>query len=86
MGLKQATGLPLSRLSDICGSLLTEGVVRESMISPATGTGRGRPRSLLELDLTAAGRACVRYDQESVTTATRRSGGNLFIGSVAGTP
>ena len=69
VGLKQATGLPLSRLSDICGSLLTEGVIRESMISPATGTGRGRPRSLLELDLRRLGVACVRYDQESVTTA-----------------
>ena len=56
VGLKQATGLPLSRLSDICGSLLTEGVIRESMISPATGTGRGRPRSLLELDLRRLGR------------------------------
>ncbi|BBO35192.1 hypothetical protein PLANPX_4804 [Lacipirellula parvula] len=69
VGLKQSTGLPLSRLSDICGSLITEGVVRESMISPAAGTGRGRPRSLLELDLRRLGVACVRYDQESVTTA-----------------
>lgn len=69
IGLKQATGLPLSRLSDICSSLLNEGVVRESMISPATGTGRGRPRSLLELDLRRLGVACVRYDQEHVTTA-----------------
>jgi predicted NBD/HSP70 family sugar kinase len=69
VGLKQATGLPLSRLSDICGSLLNEGVIRESMLSPATGTGRGRPRSLLELDLRRLGVACVRYDQESITTA-----------------
>jgi predicted NBD/HSP70 family sugar kinase len=66
--LKQATGLPLSRLSDICGSLLNEGVIRESMITPASG-GRGRPRSLLELDLRSLAVACVRYDQEHVTTA-----------------
>lgn len=69
IGLKQATGLPLSRLSDICGSLLNEGVIRESMISPAMGTGRGRPQSLLELDLRRLGVACVRYDQDHVTTA-----------------
>lgn len=69
IGLKQSTGLPLSRLSDICGSLLNEGVIRESMVSPASGTGRGRPRSLLELDLRRLGVACVRYDQDHVTTA-----------------
>jgi predicted NBD/HSP70 family sugar kinase len=67
--LKQATGLPLSRLSDICGSLLNDGVIRESMITPATGGGRGRPRSLLELDLRRLGVACIRYDQEHVTAA-----------------
>lgn len=67
--LKNVTGLPLSRLSDICGSLLNEGVIRESMLTPALGGGRGRPRSLLELDLRKLGVACVRYDQEHVTTA-----------------
>ena len=67
--LKHVTGLPLSRLSDICGSLLDEGVIRESMITPAIGGGRGRPRSLLELDLRSLAVACVRYDQEHVTTA-----------------
>jgi hypothetical protein len=36
--LKQATGLPLSRLSDICGSLLSDGVIRESMVTPAVVT------------------------------------------------
>ncbi|HEX6963325.1 MAG TPA: ROK family protein, partial [Lacipirellula sp.] len=67
--LKQATGLPLSRLSDICGSLLNDGVIRESMVTPAVGGGRGRPRSLLELDLRRLGVACVHYDQDHVTTA-----------------
>lgn len=67
--LKHATGLPLSRLSDICGSLLDDGVIRESMITPALGGSRGRPRALLELDLQRLGVACVRYDQEHVTTA-----------------
>jgi predicted NBD/HSP70 family sugar kinase len=67
--LQQDTGLPLSRLSDICGSLLTDGVIRESMITPALGGGRGRPRSLLELDLRRLGVACVHYDQDQVTTA-----------------
>jgi glucokinase len=59
----------MSRLSDICGGLLHEGVIRESIVAPATGNGRGRPQSLLELDLRRLGVACVRYDQEHVTTA-----------------
>jgi predicted NBD/HSP70 family sugar kinase len=67
--LKHVTGLPLSRLSDICGSLLDDGVIRESMLTPAVGGGRGRPRSLLELDLRSLGVACVHYDQDQVTTA-----------------
>lgn len=67
--LQHTTGLPLSRLSDICGTLLSEGVIRESMVTPALGGGRGRPRSLLELDLRRLAVACVRYDQEHVTTA-----------------
>ncbi len=67
--LGHATGLPLSRLSDICGSLLNEGVIRESMITSAVGGGRGRPRSLLELDLRSLGVVCVRYDQDQITTA-----------------
>ncbi len=69
VGLKQATGLPLSRLSDICSGLLRDGVIRESMVAPAAGNGRGRPRSLLEIDLRGLGVACVKYDQEHVTTA-----------------
>ncbi|RIK87896.1 MAG: hypothetical protein DCC67_01345 [Planctomycetota bacterium] len=67
--LQQATGLPLSRLSDICGDLLSDGVIRESMVTPAVGGGRGRPRSLLELDLRRLGVACVHYDQDQVTTS-----------------
>jgi predicted NBD/HSP70 family sugar kinase len=69
IGLKQATGLPLSRLSEICGDLLRDGVIRESMIAPPTGSGRGRPQSLLELDLRRLGVACVRYNQDFITTA-----------------
>jgi predicted NBD/HSP70 family sugar kinase len=69
IGLKQATGLPLSRLSEICGDLLRDGVIRESMITPPTGSGRGRPQSLLELDLRRLGVACVRYNQDYITTA-----------------
>jgi predicted NBD/HSP70 family sugar kinase len=69
IGLKQATGLPLSRLSDVCGELLRDGVIRESMLTPPTGSGRGRPQSLLELDLRRLGVACVRYNQDYVTTA-----------------
>lgn len=67
--LKQATGLPLSRLSDICGCLLDEGFIRESMMTPAVGSGRGRPRALLELDLRRLAVACVKYDQDFITTA-----------------
>jgi len=69
IGLGQATGLPLSRLSDICSGLLRDGVIRESMVAPATGNGRGRPQSLLEIDMRNLGVACVRYDQDHVTTA-----------------
>lgn len=69
IGLKQATGLPLSRLSDICSGLLRDGVIRESMVAPATGNGRGRPQSLLEIDMRKLAVACVRYDQDHVTTA-----------------
>lgn len=69
IGLKTATGLPMSRLTDICGGLLREGVIRESMIAPANGSGRGRPQALLELDFGRLGVACVRYDQDQVTTA-----------------
>lgn len=69
IGLKHSTGLPMSRLSDICGGLLRDGVIRESMIAPATGNGRGRPQSMLEIDMRRLGVACVRYDQEHVTTA-----------------
>jgi hypothetical protein len=32
IGLKHSTGLPMSRLSDICGGLLRDGVIRESMV------------------------------------------------------
>lgn len=69
VGLKQTTGLPLSRLSEICGELLRDGVIRESMVTPPTGSGRGRPQSLLELDLRRLGVACVRYNQDFITTA-----------------
>ena len=69
LGLKQATGLPLSRLSDICGGLLRDGLIRESMVAPANGSRRGRPQSLLEIDLRRLAVACVRYDQDHITTA-----------------
>ena len=77
IGLKHSTGLPMSRLTDICSGLLREGVVRESMVAPATGTGRGRPQSLLELDFRRLGAACVRYDQDQVTTALVDLGGKV---------
>lgn len=77
IGLKLATGLPMSRLSDICGGLLQDGVIRESMIAPANGSGRGRPQALLELDFSRLGVACVRYDQDQVTTALVDLGGKV---------
>lgn len=67
--LQETTGLPLSRLSDICGELLREGVIRESMTAPAAGKLGGRPRSMLELDLRRLGVACVRYDDQFIRTA-----------------
>lgn len=41
VGLHRRTGLPLSRLSDICGDLLRDGLIRESVVTPAGGRGRG---------------------------------------------
>jgi predicted NBD/HSP70 family sugar kinase len=69
IGLKSSTGLPMSRLSEICSGLLREGVIRESMVAPASGCGRGRPQSMLELDFRRLGVACVRYDHDHITTA-----------------
>ena len=75
---------PASISQAVVGGLLRDGVIRESMVAPATGNGRGRPQSLLELDLRRLGVACVRYDQEHITTRwwilAARS-----IGGVAGT-
>src|SRR4051794_408671 len=77
IGLKLATGLPMSRLSEICGGLLRDDVIRESMIAPANGSGRGRPQALLELNVGRLGVACVRYDQDQVTTALVDLGGKV---------
>jgi predicted NBD/HSP70 family sugar kinase len=77
IGLGQVTGLPASRLTDICGGLLRDGVIRESMIAPPSGAGRGRPQSLLEVDLRRIAVACVRYDQDQIVTALVDLGGTV---------
>lgn len=66
VGLHQATGIPLSRLSEICGELIREGLVRESVVAPAEGSGRGRPQALLEIEPRGLAAAVVRYDQSSI--------------------
>src|SRR5512146_783892 len=68
-GLRRRTGLPISRLSEICGDLLHDGLVRESIVAPPGGNGRGRPQTLLEINLRGLGVACVGYDHEQVTAA-----------------
>lgn len=69
VGLRRRTGLPVSRLSEICGSLLREGLLRESIVAPPRGAGRGRPQTLLEIDLRGLGVACVRYGRGQVIGA-----------------
>lgn len=69
VGLRRRTGLPNSRLSEICGDLLREGLIRESVVAPPGGNGRGRPQTLLEIDLGGLGVVCVGYDREHVTAA-----------------
>lgn len=69
VGLHQRTGVPLSRLSELCGDLLRSGLIRESVVAPAGGNGRGRPQTLLEIELRGLGVAGVRYDNEHVVAA-----------------
>lgn len=77
VGLRRRTGLPMSRLSAICAELLQDGLVRESLVTPAGGNGRGRPQTLLELDLRGLGVACVRYDHEQVIAAVADLAGTV---------
>lgn len=77
VGLRRRTGLPLSRLSEICKALLREGVLRESVVAPAAGNGQGRPQTLLEVDLRRLGVACVRYDREQVVAAVADLAGGV---------
>jgi predicted NBD/HSP70 family sugar kinase len=69
VGLQRRTGLQVSRLSEICGDLLREGLIRESVVAPANGNGRGRPQTLLEIDLRNLGVACVHYGRDQVIGA-----------------
>lgn len=69
VGLHHRTGIPLSRLSEISGDLLRAGLIRESVVAPAGGNGRGRPQTLLEIELRGLGVACVRYDNEHAVAA-----------------
>jgi predicted NBD/HSP70 family sugar kinase len=69
VGLHHRTGIPLSRLSEICGDLLRGGLIRESVVTPAGGNGRGRPQTLLEIELRGLGVACVHYDRDHLVAA-----------------
>ncbi|MBN1488657.1 MAG: ROK family protein [Phycisphaerae bacterium] len=77
VGLHHRTGLPISRLSEICGELLRDGLIRESVVAPPGGNGRGRPQTLLEIDLRGLGVACVQYDQDHINAAVTDLGGTL---------
>ncbi len=77
VGLRERTGLPMSRLSGVCADLLREGLIRESLVAPAEGNGRGRPQTLLEIDLRGLGVACVRYDQAQIIAAVADLAGTV---------
>src|SRR5690349_23433142 len=69
VGLSERTGVPAPRLSSACGELLRNGLIRETTVAPAHGNGRGRPQTLLEVDLRGLAVAGVQYDHEHVTAA-----------------
>ncbi len=75
VGLSRATGLPHSRLTEICRDLIREGIVREA--SREEPEGRGRPETLLRVDLAALGVACVRYDAGRIVAAAADLAGTL---------
>jgi len=77
MRLHQVTGIPMSRLSEICGELIRDGLARESAVAPAGGSGRGRPRALLEIEVRALGVAVVRYDQSTIEASVADLGGDV---------
>lgn len=64
--LKQLTGLPLSALTEICRDLLCAGLIRETSTVRPSGSGRGRRRTLLEINAAGLGVACLVYDRERV--------------------
>jgi predicted NBD/HSP70 family sugar kinase len=68
-GVSKRTGVSAPRLSSACRELLNDGLVRETTSSPARGNGRGRPQTLLEVDLRGLAVAGVQYDHEHVTAA-----------------
>ena len=69
VGLSERTGVPPSRLSGACAELIRAGLIREKTVAPAHGSGRGRPQTLLEVDLRGLAVAGVRYDVDHVTAA-----------------
>jgi len=68
-GLSERIGVPAPRLSSACSELLRAGLIRETTVAPAHGNGRGRPQTLLEVDLRGLAVAGVQYDHERVTAA-----------------
>ena len=68
-GLSEHTGVPAPRLSSAGGELRRNGLIRETTVAPAHGNGRGRPQTLLEVDLRGLAVAGVQYDYEHVTAA-----------------
>lgn len=77
VALHQTTGIPLSRLTTICGELIRDGLVRECLVAPAEGSGRGRPQTLLEIELRNLAVASVRHDQSSIEAAVADLAGDV---------
>ena len=67
--LGQITGIPLSVLTEICGSLISQGIIRETHRATPSGNGRGRRRAVLEVDGSQIGVACVQYDRHAIDAA-----------------
>ncbi|MBA3710306.1 MAG: ROK family protein, partial [Planctomycetes bacterium] len=65
--LGKRSGLPLSTLTTVGSALLRQGVVREAGEAKPSGRGRGRRRSLLEIDRAGLGALSMSYARGTIT-------------------
>jgi predicted NBD/HSP70 family sugar kinase len=67
--LGQITGIPLSVLTETCGSLMAQGLIRETHRASPSGNGRGRRRAVLEICGEQLGVGCIQYDRHAIDAA-----------------